>query len=586
MAREKKKSKQTHSNNQKGAGNAQKGQKDSIGEFGKLLQKARIKDSILGKGKDDKLKNSQNKEDESPRKQGSETVDVLSTKSTATDVSDDNDWGKVKGDAGIEINLVDGSTPKPASPCDVRTVTEEPELFFDDQLTNSASEESELIIGLDFGTSCTKAVIRDNSQKKSYAVPFHEEFPYLMSTELLVNNSGTCGLTAGLVTGDELINDIKLNLMDAPDAEIFKENETGNKVTAKELSVAYVALILREIRCWFFKEHGEKYKNRELLWELNIGLPSRSYDDQNMCNVFKVVALAAWNLSVQDTRVTLDLAQVAFCKSKNDIDSFPTDNELLINIPNLHPDSVNVIPEVIAEIVGYDKSRMRQDGLHLLVDIGAGTIDVTSFIIDSSLSGRFNLLTTEVKMYGAFKLHAHRLSNVKSLIEKKLNRLSQSTNGMSPLPPIDQYSVSREELNAIDKEFMSKFRNVLGRVISATKNKRDPMSPKWKDGLPVFVCGGGSLVELYKDSIEYCLQQFSQQHATIEKFNLLDIPKPDDLEAPSLDKKNYHRVAVAYGLSFTFLDIKEVVPPRGIEDHELQIRNQGYRDNFISPDMV
>ncbi len=577
MAKKKKKSNQTHSSSgQKGGSHIKKGLQDSMGSLGALFKKA---------GLGDNARDNKNKElssaNKSPKNYG-----VLNKESAAVSVSQVNEWERMDDAKKVEINIDESS--RAVSSNKTKQARGRSELFSRTQLTNSAIEESELVIGLDFGTACTKAVIRDNSLQKAYAVPFDKKTPYLISTELLVNNSGVCGLDIGLVTGDDVITDIKLNLIDAPDAIRYKEKKSGNKITAKELSVAYIALILREIRCWFFKEHREKYKNSKLVWELNIGVPSRSYEDQNMCNVFRSVALAAWNLSAQDEQISLDLAQAAFLNGEKNIGYLRGQEENAVCPPSsdIHPQSVEVIPEVIAEIVGYDKSPMRSNGLHLLIDIGAGTVDITSFIIQTDdEGGSFNLLTTEVEMYGAFKLHKYRIDSVKSHVEKKLSRLSQSTNGMTPLPEVDEYSVSNEKLQGIDKEFMKKFNKVLDDVFHETKSKRYPLSPAWAEGLRVFVGGGGSQVGLYMSAIKSFSENVSRS-STVAKFNLLSIPKPEDLDTPSLEKKDYHRVAVANGLSFTFDDVKKIEPPHKIEDHVLTDSSVDYRDNYISSDMT
>lgn len=500
----------------------------------------------------------------------------LNKESNTNSTTQERTWKRVDADIGVGVNF-DETAREGFVDKNKQEGGQNPECFYQTQLPNSANEkednkkdDSELIIGLDFGTSCTKAVIRDNALKKSYAVIFNEETPYLISTELFINDSGVCGLVTGTVTGDEVITDIKLNLMGSPDLNTYENN--SSKITAKELAVAYLALILRNIRYWFFKEHAEKYSNSTFVWELNIGLPSRSYDDCNMCNTFKAIALAAWNLSAQVKPISLDLAQVAFHAGEKNIDDLLAQKEIPVLSANLHPESVNVIPEVIAEIVGYDKSSMRQDGLHLLVDIGAGTVDATSFIIQSKSGG------------GAFKLHKNRLTAIQELATSKLTS-AQATNGMAPLLKIDAYSPSNKELTDIDKKFVNKFSSVIKDVILATKNSRDPLSPNWESGLPVFVCGGGSKIQLYMEAINSCLKWFSEFSMATE-FKLLDIPKPGDLEAPSLDKQDYHRVAVAYGLSFTFDDVKKVVPPRDIDDYELKVPSSNHKDKFIDKGMM
>ena len=95
--------------------------------------------------------------------------------------------------------------------------------------------------------------------------------------------------------------------------------------------------------------------------------------------------------------------------------------------------------------------------MYLLIDIGAGTVDIATFILyTESDNDLFTLLTTEVKRYGAFMLHKHRLNKIKDILERKLSNLSHLVNGMTPLPKVNEYMPSKEELNfgSIDGEFI------------------------------------------------------------------------------------------------------------------------------------
>ena len=51
-------------------------------------------------------------------------------------------------------------------------------------------------------------------------------------------------------------------------------------------------------------------------------------------------------------------------------------------------------------------------------------------------------------------------------------------------------------------------------------------------------------------------------------FRPRSLPMPQGLAAEGLDPRQYHRLAVAYGLSFFFDDIGRIVPPSKIEDIE------------------
>lgn len=553
-----------------------------IGSFGSLLKSALSKQKEeLRSNEESTVLTSASKRPKPDRKKS-----IVESKSrTIHPEIKDRIWERSDSAESLKINVPLSAVIEQGS----RDVNAEE--FYHWQISEACAEESELVIGLDFGTSCTKAVVRDNSLQVAYAVPFKmvEEINqlYLISTQLFVRSNGECSLK----NGDILINDAKIQLMDNPDAVIFTDIKTGDKITALEVSIAYIALILREIRWWFFASHKDKYKNRELLWELNIGLPSRSYDDKLLHETFKLAALAGWNASTQPGKVSLDTVRCVLKECRRDLNLLAQHKAISMEDGQIHPESVNAVPEVISEIVGYAKSSLRREGLHLLIDIGAGTIDVTSFILykdnKTLRDDLFTLLTTEVERYGAFMFHKHRLKEMKIILEHKLSNLSHLIDGMSPLPEINDYIPSKSELNfdAIDNEFIQKFKSVVNKVVATTRKERDPKSQHWKKGLPVFLCGGGSQLEIYRQAVSACSTTLTKT-LHISEFDFKNIPKPDGLEAPGLEKHNYHRVAVAYGLSYTFDDVGRVVPPHQVEDIHIVHRYRDVTSNYIGAEMV
>ena len=472
------------------------------------------------------------------------------------------------------------STIAPLTPFNLNSKSEQ---FFHTQISKEPTEESELVIGLDFGTSCTKAVVRDSSSEVAYAVPFKgfekNNQLYLISTKLFIDHNDVCSLRKG---GTE-INDIKIMLMDNPDKIIFN----NNKVTALETAVAYVALVLREIRCWFFESHSNKYQKNNLLWQLNIGLPSRSYDDKSIHETFKLVALAGWNVSTQSKNITIDIVRQVLIATRCDLNLLAQNNFNPIPAFKIHPENVNAFPEVISEIVGYAKSPLRREGLHLLIDIGASTVDIATFILyTESGDDLFLLLTTEVEPYGAFMLHRHRLQKINIVVDR-WKHLTHLVDGMTALPKLNEYMPSTEELssNSIDDEFIQKFKSLVKDVVVTTRISRAPSSHHWGEGLPVFLCGGGSQSEVYKDAIKVCSDILTNT-LHIADFDFKNIPKPEGLEAPGLLAENYHRIAVAYGLSHDPDNIGKVVAPSQIGDIYRQEIQIDYTENYIGTNMM
>ena len=111
--------------------------------------------------------------------------------------------------------------------------------------------ESDIIIGLDVGTSSTKVVVRDLVLNQAYAVPFDNYAPvencYLLPTCIYVNQDGTLKLDPG----DLHEADLKLRFINDPLGHIFKGEDEASSLNWTELFTGYLALALREIRGWF-----------------------------------------------------------------------------------------------------------------------------------------------------------------------------------------------------------------------------------------------------------------------------------------------------------------------------------------------
>ncbi|MFQ5714655.1 MAG: hypothetical protein ACE5GU_11555 [Candidatus Scalinduaceae bacterium] len=419
-------------------------------------------------------------------------------------------------------------------------------------------EERELVIGFDFGTSCSKLIIQDVVIKTCYAIPFDgiaiDKQGYFVPSQVFINRKGVFSLESS----DYLFNDMKIRLIENPE-QLYGE-KIDISLTVIEVTVAYIALILQKAITWFLNKYQDIYKNTHILWQLNMGLPSRSYDNKSMCEKFHLSALAGWRTAVFNEHITIDSVKNSIMYSCEDIQQPNKAQE-----PALHPDNVVIIPEVISEVVGYARSPLKNEGLHLLVDIGASTFDVSTFTLYSKEGEDcYAIYTAEVELLGCVKLHRERLSKADKIFKDNLKKLIESVNGISPLPKIDEYFPDKTHVldSEIDKPFFKKCKQRIFTVIFETKLRKDPYSSRWKEGLPVFICGGGSNISTYRKLISNCkLEEYG-----IARFKVIELPKPEGLDAEGLYSNNYHRMAVAYGLSFSTDDIKEIIPPHVIDD--------------------
>lgn len=427
----------------------------------------------------------------------------------------------------------------------------------------------QLVIGLDFGTAFTKVVIGE--QLVRYAVPFapflHKDNRYLLPSGLsVVGDTKVCllGFAAGV---DHWVDDLKMRLI-----------QRDFSVESRVCCAAFLTLVLRFVRAWFLEEQKDTYKDREIVWQVNIGLPTDSYHDQELEELYREITRVAWTVSVLPGPVSLGRIQHYFGKGESELSRLlprPFKHRLL------NSQSINTFPEFAVQLVGYVRSPRREEGLHALVDVGAGTMDVTTFNVYKDEEGEdlFPIFARGVEPLGTRFLIQHRLAQ------------NPPTSDWNPSPfedvPPDsvfetKLSLRRAALQELDRPFLNRVEKVILDKLNYTKKCRDPRSEHWKSGVPTFLCGGGARVDCFSGL-------FGQFEAASPPFKIKanSLTVPEDLSAPEMPRGTYDRLSVAYGLSYDPDNIGRILRMEDIEDiPKGQSRTERYRDRYVDKDMV
>jgi hypothetical protein len=414
----------------------------------------------------------------------------------------------------------------------------------------------EFVIGIDLGTSCTKVVIQDLSSTDAWAVPLGDLFStalgrFLLPTAIEVSPTGAISI------GDSAhaIRDLKLRLL-LPDT--VSNASRGDPLV---YLVCYLALVMRTAARWFVETNASLLGAAKPLWEVNIGMPASSLDDGALKSQYSTLCRAAWSLSRTTDEVSLSSAKRTLTSAGLE--------------PSEELSSLGIVPEVVGQMIGYARSPLRRDGLHLLIDVGAGTLDVLMFNLHRPEGeDRFSILQADVRPLGAIVLHAHRLAGLNGLgveIKKTVVRLD----GRSGLVPggVDDYVVgfqrlaqsTSEVIASIDREFEDRCFKVVHAVMRVTQERRYPTAPEWRPnyGLETFLTGGGARVKFYQRLFER-LKKNALQRGTMLRPSPL--PRPLRFEAPGLNAADFDRLSVAHGLSFTTLNLGAIELPSQIED--------------------
>ena len=389
-----------------------------------------------------------------------------------------------------------------------------------------------LVMGVDIGTSLSKVVVSVRGRRVAvrFDVPGGEENPYLLPTAVSVMDCGECrlGLHAG---ANKHYDDIKKPLIDG---------KTDESVQLP--LVAFMTLLFQRVQKQI-KESPDLILSEHLDWLVNLGVPTESYGGgskgvKDLVGAYRRSAEVAWGLAerMRAGEVKIEQCRQAM-EERNEEGS----------------DRIKVFPEFVPQVASYVQSKQRQKGVHVLVDAGGGTLDVTVFqVLPSGIDKGWDpVWARTVRPLGTRYLVDH--------IAEKSGRgltLSPFRHLPSEAEIARKVDVSLEELTDIVEPFRRRIVLAVGETIRKAGNTY--MTLEWPGRL--FLVGGGAFIELYSDVAE----EFTRKDW---KFGVhrLRLPRPDDLEAPEINDSHWHRLAVAYGLSFDPDNIRRIRPPEDIK---------------------
>ena len=430
-----------------------------------------------------------------------------------------------------------------------------------------------MVVGVDFGTSFSKVVV--GATQVHYAVPFKRyavgENPLLLPSALCVVPDVNECLLGTDPQGGVLYDNLKMPLI---------ERNFSDEVQRR--GTAFLALVFRHTRGWLFETHGSTYKGRKIQWFINVGVPTDSYDDEVLISTYRSIVQAAWRISVLPGPVTLSRARVYLTLDETKLDKLPARYADRL----LPDDRISAFPEFSAQLAGYVRSPRRQDGLHAMVDVGGGTLDVTVFnVMQRDNEHVFPIFARRVAPLGA-----------RYLTEARLHALpKEAARAYSPFEdlPSDtafrkKYGIARIQLENTDESFRARVRSTVAGTLQYTKQHRYPTAPQWDrtsvrygEALPSFFGGGGVLSDFYAT----LLRGFEGRRPPF-RLRGSPLPVPDDLKAPGMIPNAYARLAVAYGLSFDPFDIGQIRRMSEIDEFHPEVRPTNYRDRYTGSELT
>lgn len=424
--------------------------------------------------------------------------------------------------------------------------------------TQSSGRRSDIFIGLDFGTAFTKAAVQilDNIYPVDWNGIAELKDKYLLPSEYSETNNKECHLGQHpSVTALGLHTNLK---------RAFITQSVSDESLTK--AIIFVSLVIQYIRAWVYQHHKEKLGSASLGWHLNIGIPSDVLDKAKHVLHYKKIAAIAWTLSL---------------RPKMEI-NFDNASHALAQPVQHHSDlrEVSPIPELVAQLSGYSRSARRQNGLHVLVDIGGGTVDMVTFNVHHADGDDvFPFFVANVRPLGSYALLEHRFQN---LPQKIFDIATDVENILTP----NAFAIfSKTQLGVvqnIDTKFFKIFKHEFESLLGTTHLRRYPSSPNWKTGIRTFISGGGALIPGYKESIRL------SSRPNDCPLLIMDLPPHPKLSNFDQNLEQYSRISVACGLAEDSFSLGTIRPASEVEDvtplttsvNRLPIRERPDRDEL------
>lgn len=347
-----------------------------------------------------------------------------------------------------------------------------------------------------------------------------------------------------------------MRLMDAPDCP-----------AVRDLVACYLASAISFALTWFLENSSEEYRRGNWTWSLNLGFPGKNVEsDSSLAAAYRSCAAVALQMVALTDAPTPELA-ARFRTGAQEV------------TPVIPPSRVHLYPEIAAQLAGYIKSPYRQVGNLLLIDVGAGTLDVSTLIIHGNQEEDIvSFHVCDVKPLGVLRLYQARAEALNrelkccaalpvesfqdgctAIPDTTVEMLGSSFHLLTPSVKrvVDQTTYHfASEVHGTVLLCLTRFRK-----LQRNAHENTGFDP-WPGQLRFFLTGGGSRAEFYREQLtegplEEKLRPFTRWHHDPAQrirhrqgLRQETMPAPRNLVGfPAALSGHFDRLSVAYGLA-------------------------------------
>lgn len=264
----------------------------------------------------------------------------------------------------------------------------------------SPDDDNGYVVGFDFGTSALKIVVREaflagNDVAALRAPAELRSFghPYLWQTVVWFHPA-TATFSLYPMPASVALEGFKTGLVGGSGSEAIC---TEPRVSRAEAATAFIALHLCHLFGWYEEERPLARTNATNFLSINIGVPVATHDDPVALQPFKEVIRAAVELAIECAPITLDSVRAAI---------------EMVQSEDLPP-GVTLVPELSAALVSYATDLTSAPGAHVLIDVGASTLDIVAFnLVDHDGLPEIKAFAASVELLGAAALEFVRAQGI------------------------------------------------------------------------------------------------------------------------------------------------------------------------------
>lgn len=428
-------------------------------------------------------------------------------------------------------------------------------------------EKVNIQVGLDFGTSATKIMYSQLGRRGTKIVKFGHtlsNYPsFCVPSVAAINDKGRLilGVEAAKYLQNKVWDDgfqrFKVivagnhdhNFRDPVSDEQFhhyrQTHGLDGTFTAEKLTALYLAHVMKETRNII--SNYPEYRDVDIDMAFNICMPIDHIQNSTVKDEFEKIFLFAEKI------------EELWSSQGNALDIIGTSYDLE-NKTRKQESRVYSVPEAVASFASYLVSLRRQEGLHALIDMGAGTTDISICNLqnpyDQSMSYWYAARNIPYGTIGIERLIADQLRMQKSACTSQ--DIFNCLRNVSHNPGEIQQKI-HEELKQFkqSREYYQTWGSAFHYHLKGTSH--------W-ERVEIFLIGGGANLSAAKDVFsEPWIKLTEGDYGRLVRYAVSPLPTPDDFDDAGTGAP-FGRMAVAYGLTKPIPVLQEYKLPNDAPD--------------------